>query len=50
MQINTSKIEQETLAILQDTELMRDIESGKADIAAGNFISHEEMKKKLKVS
>ncbi len=38
---------QETLALQQDTELMKDIESGQADIAAKNFTSHEDMKKQF---
>ncbi|NCN06677.1 MAG: type II toxin-antitoxin system Phd/YefM family antitoxin [Candidatus Pacebacteria bacterium] len=40
---------QETLALQQDTELIKDIESGQKDIAAKNFISHDDMKKQLGV-
>ncbi|OGJ21364.1 MAG: hypothetical protein A3J60_02595 [Candidatus Pacebacteria bacterium RIFCSPHIGHO2_02_FULL_46_9] len=41
---------QETLALQQDTELMKDIKAGQTDIAAKNFTSHEEMKKQLLVN
>lgn len=35
----------ETLALEQDTELMKDILDGQKDIAQENFTSHEDMKK-----
>ncbi|NCN24040.1 MAG: hypothetical protein COU65_01530 [Candidatus Pacebacteria bacterium CG10_big_fil_rev_8_21_14_0_10_42_12] len=38
---------QETLAIQEDTELMKDIAAGIKDIKAKNFTSHEDMKKQF---